>query len=57
MWEQWYARGQDVAPRLEERAEMAAERADDRAHQARQEPAPAQPERRDPQRRYWVSTE
>ena len=58
MWQQWYQRGQEMAPRLESAAETAAQRAEDRVQQTGEAPSSAtQPARTDPQRRYRVSTD
>ncbi len=58
MWQQWYARGQEMAPRLEQRAEMAAQRAEEKVPETGTSQAPAgQPDRVEQQRRYRVSTE
>ncbi len=58
MWQQWYQRGQEMAPRLEHAAETAAQRAEDRVQQTGEAPAPVrQPAQVEPQRRYRVSPE
>jgi Conserved TM helix len=58
MWQQWYQRGKEMAPRLESAAETAAQKAEDRVQQTG--PAPSrttQSERVEPQKRYRVSPE
>ena len=45
MWQRWYARGQEMAPRLEAAAESVSQRAEERVSQP-VEGAPALPERR-----------
>ncbi|HKW06562.1 MAG TPA: small-conductance mechanosensitive ion channel [Candidatus Dormibacteraeota bacterium] len=58
MWEKWYARGQEMAPQLEQRAELAAQRAEEKVQQTGKAQAPAtESEREAAQRRYRVSTE
>lgn len=58
MWQQWYARGQEMTPRLEQRAEMAAQQAEERVQQTGQAQAPAtESERMQRERRYRVSPE
>ena len=58
MWQTWYARGQEMAPQLEQRAELAAQRAEEKVQQTGQAQAPAgEAERGAPQRRYRVSTD
>ena len=58
MWQQWYARGQEMAPQLEQRAEVAAQQAEEKVQQTGTSQAPAtQPDRYEQQRRYKPSTE
>lgn len=48
MWQRWYARGQEMAPRLEAAAESASQRADERASQPAAD-SQAMPERTRPE--------
>ncbi len=62
MWQTWYARGQEVAPRLEQAAETAAQRSESTVQQTSGSPAPAaapsqQPGRPGTPRRYRPTTE
>jgi hypothetical protein len=58
MWQRWYARGQELAPRLSSGAETASASAEHRVHERRQMAATAtEPERRERERRLRVSTE
>ena len=55
MWQSWYTRGQEMAPRLEQAAQTAAERVEQTAPQGAQAPERTQPERAPG--RYRVSPE
>ncbi len=57
MWQQWYQRGQEMAPRLESAAETAAQKSEARVQQTGQAPAPAEQSRVEPQKRYRVEPE
>ena len=58
MWQGWYQRGQEMAPRLESAAQTAAQRSEERVQQGERSAEPtSQPQRQDPARRYRVSTE
>lgn len=57
MWQSWYARGQEVAPRLEQAAQAAADRVEQTSAQGAQSPAPAQQQPERAPGRYRVSPE
>lgn len=59
MWQRWYARGQEMAPRLEAAAETASARTEERVQETGQSRAPAgqQTPRVERGGRYRVSTE
>jgi len=59
MWQSWYTRGQEMAPRLEQAAETAAARAEEPASETAPstQPAPQAQTDRPPQGRYRISPE
>jgi hypothetical protein len=59
MWQSWYSRGQDMAPRLEQAAETATARAQEPAPERAPSTQPTQEleTERPPQGRYRISPE
>ena len=57
MWQTWYARGREMAPRMEAAAEAASARAEETASQPAPSTAPDAQTERGPQRRYRISPE
>lgn len=57
MWQSWYSRGQEMAPRLEQAAQTAAEQAEQRAPAPGMQPQATTQSEVEAQRRYRVSPE